>query len=66
MDMETSQPGQSNSMWVCRVREALGTGLGVEDIAVEMDCSPDDIRAEVEIYRSEGTLRRILGVEKSR
>lgn len=49
-----------NSAWIVQVRELLGQGYGVEDIAVQMECSADDVRREVEIYRQEGRIKEIV------
>lgn len=53
---------QRNTFWISRVRCLLSEGYGVEDIAVKLECSADDVRREVEIYRAEGTLKKVLGV----
>lgn len=47
---------QQNTMWMCRVREALKAGYGVEDIAIREGCSIEDVRREVAILRAEGQL----------
>ena len=52
-----------NSQWMVTVRRMLRQGWGVEDIAVRLKCHPNNVRAEVEIYRKEGRLREILGLE---
>jgi hypothetical protein len=48
---------QANTMWICRVREALREGYGVEDIAVRERCNVEDVRREVEILRAEGAFK---------
>jgi hypothetical protein len=47
---------QANTMWICRVREALREGYGVEDIALRERCDVEDVRREVQILREEGAL----------
>lgn len=54
---------EKNTAWATRVRKLLGQGFGVEDIAVKLECKADDVRREVEIYRQEGSLRRVLGMK---
>lgn len=49
--------------WQSRVASLLRDGFGVEDIAIRMKCSTADVRREVEILRSEGRLRDILGLK---
>lgn len=56
---------QQNTSWMVRVRDLLGQGLGVEDIAIRMGCSADDIRREIEIYRQEGRLTEIVRPKKA-
>lgn len=53
-----------NSKWITRVRHMLGVGFGVEDIAIRLGCTADDVRLEVEIYRKQGTLIDVLGIKK--
>lgn len=48
--------------WQSRVASLLRDGFGVEDIAIRMKCSTADVRREVEILRSEGRLRDVLGL----
>lgn len=49
-----------NSAWIVSVRELLGQGFGVEDIAVRLGCKAGDVRREVEIYRQEGRIKEIV------
>lgn len=49
--------------WQSRVASLLRDGFGVEDIAIRMKCDAYDVRREVEILRSEGRLRDILGLK---
>lgn len=49
-----------NSAWIERVRDLLGQGYGVEDIAFQLKCAADDVRREVEIYRQEGRIKEIV------
>ena len=51
---------QQNTMWICRVREALKAGFGVEDIALREKCDVADVRAEVEILRDGGELQAMF------
>lgn len=50
---------QANSQWICRVRESLREGYGVEDIALRLKCDVEDVRQEVKILREQGDLERI-------
>lgn len=49
-----------NSAWIVSVRELLGQGFGVEDISLKLECSVEDVRREVEIYRQEGRIKEIV------
>lgn len=49
-----------NTAWMVRVRQLLSEGFGVEDIAIRLKCSADDVRREIEIYRQEGRLTEIV------
>lgn len=49
-----------NSQWICRVREELKAGFGVEDIAIRLNCDVADVRAEVGILREGGDLKRMF------
>lgn len=49
-----------NTGWMVRVRTLLGQCLGVEDIAIKLDCRVADVRREVEIYRQEGRIKEIV------
>lgn len=49
-----------NTTWMVQVRTLLGQGFGVEDIAIELECSFADVRREVEIYRLEGRIKEIV------
>ena len=51
--------GARNSQWICRVREHLREGFGVEDIAIRLKCDVEAVRAEVWILREQGDLERI-------
>ena len=51
---------EQNTGWMVRVRTLLGQGWGVEDIAIKLKCSADDVRREVEIYRQEGRIKEIV------
>lgn len=53
-----------NSHWICRVREDLAQGFGVEDIALRLSCAVEDVRREVRILRDEGLLARIYDHER--
>lgn len=53
----------ANDRWIAQVRRFLASGYGVEDIAVIMACDVEDVRREVDIHRSMGNLRKVLGVE---
>ena len=55
---------QQNTAWMVKVRTLLGTGLGVEDIAVMLKCDAEDVRREVQIYRDEGRIKQIVRGEK--
>ncbi|MDE4189641.1 hypothetical protein [Phaeobacter gallaeciensis] len=50
---------EMNTQWICRVREALAEGLGVEDIALRLSCAVEDVRREVEILRETDNLGRL-------
>jgi DNA-binding NarL/FixJ family response regulator len=50
---------ETNTQWICRVREALAEGLGVEDIALRLSCAVEDVRREVEILRETDNLGRL-------
>jgi len=50
---------EQNTQWICRVREALAEGLGVEDIALRLSCAVEDVRREVEILRETDNLGRL-------
>jgi hypothetical protein len=56
---------QQNTSWMVKVRDLLGQGLGVEDIAIRLGCSAEDIRREIEIYREEGRLTEIVRPKKA-
>ena len=43
-----------------QVRELLGQGFGVEDIGLKLKCAASDVRREVEIYRQEGRIKKIV------
>lgn len=45
--------------WRTWVRELLGQGLGVEDIAAATKCSPDAVRREVRALRDAGDLTKL-------
>lgn len=49
-----------NTTWMVQVRTLLGQGFGVEDIAIELECSVADVRREVEIYLQEGRIKEIV------
>lgn len=55
-----------NSAWQVRVRNLLSSGLGVEDIAIELNCAVEDVRREVSILRAEGCLADIFRREHAR
>ena len=48
-----------NTAWICRVREMLSQGFGVEDIAHHEGCDVGIVRAEVAIYRKQGVLKNV-------
>lgn len=49
-----------NTAWQTWVRELLGRGFGVEDIALKTKCDPAHVRSEIKILRQEGRLRQVL------
>lgn len=51
-----TQPEFSHRVW-----EMLRDGYGAEDIAAELDMDPKHVRAEVDILRQEGKLKRLSG-----
>jgi len=55
-----------NSVWQTRVRELLSSGLGVEDIAIELNGNVEDGRREVSILRDGGALAVIFRKEHAR
>lgn len=55
-----------NSQWICRVRQALAEGFGVEDIALRLSCAVEDVRNEVRILRESGLLARIYDHERKK
>ena len=52
--------GQLNSCWQAKVKRLLSQGYGVEDIALKIGGSADDVRNEVVILRTEGELLRLF------
>lgn len=50
----------ANTAWMVQVRELLGQGFGVEDIGLKLKCAASDVRREVEIYRQEGRIKKIV------
>lgn len=48
--------GLCGDAWQRRVRKLMRTGLGTEDIAVELGCPLKDVEAERDILRAEGRL----------
>lgn len=54
------KPGTDNSVWIARVRSLLRDGYGVEDIALRLKCSADDVRREVQILRDAGVLKDLF------
>lgn len=52
---------QQNTMWICRVRESLKAGFGVEDIALRENCDVEDVRKEVIILRESDSLKVMFG-----
>ena len=55
-----------NDAWQRRVADLLREGFGVEDIAIRLKCSADDVRREVTILRNEGWLRDVLGLSEEK
>lgn len=56
---------ERNTAWQTQVRSLLGKGLGVEDIAIRLNCAADDVRREVSILRQEGRLAEIVRPKKA-
>lgn len=50
----------TNEQWQHRVRAMLKEGYGVEDIALELDCSVAMVRDEVKAIREAGELTDVL------
>lgn len=48
-----------NSLWIVTVRQLLGAGFGVEDIALKTGSDPEDVRDQVTILRESRELSRI-------
>ena len=55
---------ERNTAWQTTVRNLLRDGLGVEDIAVKLECEVAAVRREVKILRDEGRLMGVLGVRR--
>ena len=50
---------KANEQWQRYVKSLLGQGWGVEDISVKMGCDIEHVRAEVQILRQSGALKRV-------
>jgi len=48
--------------WQVRVHNLMRSGLGVEEIAVELGCPACDVREEAELLRAQGRLDAMYGV----
>lgn len=53
-----------NIEWKIAVCRMLRQGLGVDDIAVRLKCSPGSVRHEVAILRHDGRLAAVLSLPK--
>ena len=51
---------KANDIWMCKVREALREGYGVEDIALKLECHVEHVRTEVKILRDMGVLNNLF------
>ena len=50
----------TNDHWQNDVRWLLHEGYGVEDIALELDCTVEAVRLEVRILRESGELEALV------
>ena len=55
-----NRSADGNHKWIAQVRRLLMAGYGVEDIAIRLDCSVEDVRLEVKILREYGSLSRMF------
>jgi hypothetical protein len=54
----TYTPKPRSRAWVDRVGALLRDGLGVEDIALKLECEARQVRAQVALFRGAGLLKK--------
>jgi hypothetical protein len=51
-------PKPRSTTWINAIGVLLRDGWGVEDIAIKLDCQPDQIRKQVALFRDAGLLQK--------
>jgi hypothetical protein len=54
----THTPKPRSRAWVYRVGAMLRDGLGVEDIALKLECEARQVRTQVALFRGAGLLKK--------